>query len=348
MSVTTVSEPTAPALPPHAVMARMMSGYAVSQMIYAAARLRIADLLDAGPQTIDDLSSGIGVNRDALARVMRGLTVVGVVAVDDDGRFRGTTLSRLLLSGAPGSMHSLALLTDQSYRVWGEILATIETGAPAFDRCFGMSRFEYLRQHADQATAFTRAMSGMLQQNAAVVVAAFDFSRCRRIVDVGGGLGVLISAILAANPDARGVLFETAAVAEEAKRSIASGDLAERCDVVAGDFFESAPAGGDAYVLSQTIHNWNDSQAVQILRTCRSAMAPDGTVLVIEMLMPPRLDGSPMEYPLVMTDLQMMLMTGGKERTEAEHRLLLESAGLRLRNVIRTRGPLAILEAVGD
>jgi SAM-dependent methyltransferase len=326
----------------------MMSAYAVSQLIYAAAVLKLPDLLDAGPISVSEISSRLSLNEDALVRTMRGLVVAGVAVAEEDGRYRGTALNALLVSTAPGSMRPLALLGDQSYRAWGDLVPTLQTGGPAFDRCFGISRFEFLTQHPDTAVAFNDAMATMAAQNAAAVVGAYDFSRSRQIVDVGGGTGVLMRAMLGGAPGATGVLFETEAVAPHARERIAAAGLADRCEVAAGDFLAAVPPGGDTYVLSQTIHNWDNGRAIQILRSCRDVMNPDGVVLVIEMLMPARLAGTPMDYPLVMTDLHMLVMTGGKERTEEEHRALLHAAGLRLRTVIRTKGPLAILEAVAE
>jgi O-methyltransferase/methyltransferase family protein len=335
-------------IPPQGALARMMSGYAVSQLIRAAAELEIPDLLEAGPATSDELARAAGVRPELLARVMRALAMLGVVAVDDAGRFEPTELSRLLTTGTPGSMRALAVSVEESYQAWGRLLHTIETGETAFDACFGLSRFEYLAQHPEAAAAFNDAMAGMLKQNAARVVDAIDFSRFRRIVDVGGGRGVLLATVLEANPAATGVLVETPAVIAEAREHVEANGLGERCELVAADFFESLPEGGDAYLLSQTIHNWADPHAVRILRNCREAMAAGGATFVIEMVMPERLEGSPMDYPLVMTDLQMMVMTGGRERTEAEHRRLFEAAGLTLRAVVPTRSPLVVLEALAE
>jgi O-methyltransferase/methyltransferase family protein len=331
-------------IPPQGAMARMMSGYAVSQLIRVAAELDIADLLEAAPATSDELARAVGARPELLARVMRALAMLGVVAVDEAGRFGPTELSRLLTTGTPGSMRALAVSGEESYQAWGRLLHTIETGETAFDACFGVSRFEYLAQHPEAAAAFNDAMAGMLRQNSARVVDAVDFSRFRRIVDVGGGRGLLLTAVLEANPAARGVLVDTPGVIAEAREH----GVPDRCELVAGDFFESLPEGGDAYLLSQTIHNWDDPHAVRILRNCRDAMAAGGTTFVIEMVMPERLEGSPMDYPLVMTDLQMMVMTGGRERTEAEHRRLFEAAGLALRNVVPTQSPLLVLEALAE
>jgi hypothetical protein len=345
LGVAALETPARDVLPPFAVMARMLSGYAVSQLIFAAAKLGLADQLDSAPRASDELARESDANPEILARIMRALQVLGVVHEGSDGRFELTPVGRLLIRDAPGSMHALALLGDDSYAAWSHLSHTIETGEAAFDACFGLSRFEYLAEHPEAAVLFNRAMSGMSEQNAVAVVNAFDFSRFGRIVDVGGGRGALISAILEANPAAAGVLADTEGVVADVEPELRRRDLVDRCELVAVDFFDSIPAGGDAYVLSQTIHNWDDSHAVRILQNCSRAMTADGTVLVIEMVMPDELEDSPMNYPLVMTDLQMMVMTGGRERTVAEHRRLLEAAGLTLEDVVPTRGPLAILKA---
>jgi hypothetical protein len=326
-------------------MGRLISGYAVSQLIYAAAELGLADRLEDGPKSGAELARAVGADPDLLSRALRGLAAAGVVAYDGDGRFRATPLSRCLVSGAPGSLRALARCGDESYQAWGHLVHMLRTGETAFDRCFGTSRFEYLTQQPAAAAVFNEAMGAMLTQNAAAIVAAYDFSRFRTIVDVGGGRGALISSILSAYPAARGVLVDTPAVIADAEAHVRSRGVAERCTLVGADFFESVPAGGDAYLLSQTIHNWDDAHARRLLQSCRRAMAPGGVTLVIEMMLPPRFEGTPADYPLVMTDLQMMVMMGGRERTEAEHRALFHSAGLTCRTVIRTQSPLVILEA---
>jgi ubiquinone/menaquinone biosynthesis C-methylase UbiE len=350
MSVPNVArraEPPAGAgIPPHAAMARLMSGYAVSQLIYAAATLGIADLLEAGAMTGTELADAVGADRDAVARVMRGLVVAGVVEADGPERFAPTPLTRLLSSDAAPSMRALAVCGEESYRAWGRILHTIETGKPAFDACFGMSRFEFLEANRDSAAAFDEAMSQMVRRIADAVVAAVDLSGRDLIVDVGGGRGLLLSAMLEARPDARGVLVDTPAVVADAESHVAASGVADRCELVGGDFFESVPPGGDAYVLSQTIHNWDDDRAVRILDNCRRAMAPGGVVLVVEMLMPEEIGTSPLDYPVVMTDLQMMVMTGGRERTQAQHERLFDAAGLSLARATQTASPAVVLEAV--
>jgi ubiquinone/menaquinone biosynthesis C-methylase UbiE len=346
--MSTASAPVAPDLPPQAIMGRMISGYAVSQLIYVAARLQLLDHLEREPQTGAELAGSLGAQADSLTRVLRGLTVLGMVSVEDDGRYRVTPLGRLLLGSTPGSMRALTLGGEESYQAWTHLLHTVETGEPAFDYCFGASRFQYLAQHPEAAAAFNEAMSNMARMSAAAVTAAHNFSQYRRIVDVGGGTGILLLEILGANPTVHGVLVDTSQVIAAADKNLRDSGLAGRCELVAGDFFQSVPPGADAYLVAQTIHNWNDAHARRILQNCRDAMAVGGVVLVIEMIMPDRLDGSPMNYPLVMTDLQMMVITGGRERTLSEHRALYESAGLTLRNVTRTKSPFVILETVAS
>jgi ubiquinone/menaquinone biosynthesis C-methylase UbiE len=277
---------------------------------------------------------------------MRGLACVGVFAEEEAGCFGLTPLGEYLQTEMPGSLRALAICGEESYPVWGEILGTVKTGETGFDRVFGMGRFRYLAQIPEAAANFNEAMACLATQVANAVVTAYDFSRFDSIVDVGGGYGTLIAAILKVNPTMRGVLFDAVSVVEGAKKRIEAAGLSERCEVVAGDFFESVPRGGEAYVLSHTIHNWDDDRSVAILKNCGRAMAKHGKLLLVEMIMPPSEEQNTTSYQLVMTDLQMMLMTGGRERTEAEYEALLNMAGFRLARIIPTRSPDSVIEGV--
>ena len=327
-------------LPPQIALARMMSGYAVSQLIYVAAKLGIPDLLKNGPVTINKLSSTTRTHQTSLLRVMRGLAAVGLFKEISGRSFELTPLGQFLRTDVPDSLAPMALFTHDSYAAWGDLLHAVETGEPAFNHVFGMDRYQYLERNRDAAARFNAAMALLSAQLRRAVVATYDFSRFETAVDVGGGQGGLLIEMLCANPTLRGILFDTAAVAQ----AVVEAGLPERCEVVAGNFFESVPSGGDVYLLSHVIHNWDDDASTRILKNCRDAMDTHGTLMIIEMIMPDECGPSFANYPLVMTDLQMFVMTGGRERTEAEFRALLDAAGFELKRVIPTPALESIIE----
>ena len=327
-------------MPPQLILARMMSGYAVSQLIYVAAKLGIPDLLEHGPVTIDKLADDTGTHQTSLLRMMRGLAAVGLFNESHDKSFELTPLGQFLRTDVPDSLAPMALFTHDSYAAWGDLLHAVETGEPAFNHVFGMDRYQYLEQHPDASVRFNAAMALLSSQLRRAVVATYDFSPFETAVDVGGGQGGLLIEMLRANSSLRGILFDTEAVAQ----AVAQAGVPERCQVVAGNFFESVPGGGDVYLLAHVIHNWDDDASNRILRNCRDAMNTDGTLLIIEMIMPDESGPSFANYPLVMTDLQMFVMTGGRERNEAEFRTLLNAAGFELKRVIRTPALESIIE----
>lgn len=336
--------PTGMELPPQLALARMMSGYAVSQLIYVAAKLGIPDLLRDGPLTIDQLATSAGAHQTSLLRVMRGLAAVGLFKESNNKTFEITPLGQYLRTDAPDSLAPVALFSQDSYAAWGQLLRAVETGEPAFNHVFGMHRYQYLEQHPDAAVRFNAAMALLSSQLRRAVVAGYDFSRFGTAIDIGGGQGGLLIELLRANPALRGILFDTAGVAAAVGKGFEEAGLIERCDVVAGDFFESVPSGGDVYLLSHVIHNWRDDDSTRILKNCREAMDSESTLLIVEIIMPDECGPSFSSYPLVMTDLQMFVMTGGRERTEAEFRVLLETAGFELKRIIRTQALESIIE----
>jgi SAM-dependent methyltransferase len=208
-----------------------------------------------------------------------------------------------------------------------------------------MGVWEYRARHAEYAALFDRAMSELAAVHIDAVVAAYPFASFRTIVDIGGGTGKLLAGILSANPGLQGVLFDLPHVAERARDFIASAGLQERCRIVAGDMFSGIPDGADLYVLSRVIHDWSDSQAVAILRNCRRAMSPRGHVLLIERVLPATVDASPALRSILVSDLTMMVMNGGRERTEAEYGELLSQSGLALTKMVATRNAIAVLDA---
>lgn len=343
---TTSAQFEMPALPPELALARMISGYAVSQLIYVAAKLNLADLLQHGPQSVNELASHTKTDPHSLHRIMRSLVTLGLFRENESGEFESAPIGRLMQTDAPGSLSKMALCSDESYVAWGHLLHSVKSGEPAFNHVYGMSRYQYLEEHPEAARSFNLAMSGLAKQVAAAVVAAYDLSQTEIVVDIGGGGGALLQALLRANPTMRGVLFDTSSVLEGVGKQLAEAGLGGRCDVVAGDFFKSVPTGGDLYLLSHVIHNWDDDHCTQILKNCRTTMGPGAKLLMIEMVMPTHFSPSFSAYPLAMTDLQMLVMTGGRERTESEFRTVLASAGFDLKRIVPTQALDSIIECV--
>jgi hypothetical protein len=260
--------PLPDALSPSAALLQIITGYWASQAVAAAAQLGIADFLKDEPKSSEDLAPVVGADARALYRLLRALTSLGVCVEDEQHRFSLTPRGACLQSDVPGSLRAVAICfgSEAFVRAWSHLSYSVQTGQPAFDHAFGMGLFAYLGQHPELRQPYNEAMTGLTRQRAAAVVAAYDFSGLGKVVDVGGGQGELLSAVLKANPTVRGVLFDLPTTIEGAKPAIAAAGLAGRCDLVAGDFFAAVPSGGDAYVLSAVIHDWADEQAVAILQ----------------------------------------------------------------------------------
>ncbi len=331
----------APELPPQAQLANLTIGGWVAQMIAVAAKLRIADLLQDGPREAADLAGAAGVDADALYRLLRALATVGIFA-EADGRFRLTPMADCLRE-APGSMRpwALAIVEEHFWRIWPELLYSIKTGRPAYDHVHGMGPFEYFTKNPDIGRTFDEAMTGFSAMEVPAVVQGFDFSRIRKLVDVAGGHGSLLCAVLKANPAMSGVVFDMPSVTAGARSTIEAAGLAGRCEVVGGDFFQSLPPGGDAYMMKHIIHDWDDDRSIQILKNCRSAMTPDGRVLILETVIQP--GNAPDFFKLL--DIAM-LMISGRERTEEQFRSLLGRAGFRLTRVVPTASAVSVIEGV--
>jgi SAM-dependent methyltransferase len=232
-------------------------------------------------------------------------------------------------------------------RAWTELLFSVQTGEAAFERVFGVKPFEYMPQHPDEAVIFNEAMTAVSAHTAKGVPAAYDFSEFRTVVDAGGGHGVLLAAILKANPNAKGILFELPHVADGARKNLAALGLSERCDVVAGDFFESVPAGADVYILKSVIHDWNHEQSVTILQNCRRAMRPSGRLLLVELVLPSRVDQSLRNQIGTGSDINMLVNAGGRERTDSDFAELFAAARFKLTRIVPVEGSLvSVLEGV--
>lgn len=341
MSVQDTVEKVTQTPPPIALM-EMATGHFVSQAVYVAAKLGLADLVADGGKTAAELAVAAGANPSALYRLLRMLASRGVFVEDAQGRFEQSPLSACLRAGAGSLRAPVILWNEEQYRAWGDVLQSVKTGEAAFNRVFGTGWFSYVERHAETAAIFNAAMTGWTAQLSAAVVQAYDFSPFGGIVDVGGGHGALLIAILKAFPGVRGVVFDTDSVVLGAKRQVESEGLLIRCDVTAGDFFRSVPPGGDAYILSQVLHDWDDEQCVAILRNCHGAIAEGGRLLVIETVITPDAKSS----FATLSDLHMLVVTGGRERTEAEYGKLFAQAGFRLTNVVPTRSPASVIEGL--
>lgn len=313
-------------------MLQLLNGFRVTQVLYVAARLGLADILKDGPQSIEALTATTGANADALYRVLRVLASIGVFEEISARQFALTPLAVLLQNDHPSAVRAQArFFGDEPYRACGGLYDSVITGENAYERVFGAPHFEYLAQHPDQNEVFNQAMSASSRQAALAIAQAYDFSAAGTVVDIAGGQGVLIAAILRAHPALRGVLFDQPHVVENALPLLESAGVAGRCELASGDFFASVPSG-DIYTLRHILHDWDDEHAIAILRSCAEAMNSGGRTLVVESVIEPGNEPSPAKF----LDLMMFVMNGGRERTAEEYRRLFAAAGLRLTRIIPT------------
>ena len=315
------------------MMKMIWPGALAVQAIHVAVKLALADLVAGGPKTVDELADATHTHGPSLARLLRALTTLGVFAEDTTGRSGQTPLSDTLRSDHPESARPFAMMLGAHF-VWkpsGAFADAVQTGEPAFERVYGAPFFEYLAGHPEDAAVFNAAMSSS-PGSLAAIVGAYDFSRFERIVDVGGGHGRLLAAILSANPLLRGVLYDLRGVVAGAS-AVRQEPISRRCEIIGGDFFTGVPAGADVYILKGIIHDWNDEAALKILKNCRRAIRPDGALLLAEAVLTP-----PADPATALMDILMMVLTSGRERTESEFRSLLREAGFSMVQVIRAMG----------
>jgi hypothetical protein len=303
----------------------------ISRMIYAAAKLGIADLLHEGPRTSDALAEAVGANPDALHRVLRALAGAGVFTELPERRFALNPLGASLRTGVPGSMRALVLLFcgDVYARAWADLLSSVESGKTAVEHVFGAPLYPYLARHPEDARLFDEAMTSLTAVENAAIAARYDFSAFRTLVDVGGGHGSLLATVVAGNPGLTGVLFDQPHIIDGARARVAAGPMAGRCELVAGSFFEAVPPGADAYMLKHIVCNWDDAAATRVLSACHRAMRPGGRILVIESVLA-------RSAVAELLDVHLLTVVGGRMRTEEEHRALLAAAGFRLTRLVPT------------
>jgi hypothetical protein len=324
----------------------MINGYWMTQMIYTAARLGIADALAEAPQTASALAARLGAHGPSLYRLLRALASRGIFAETEDGSFDLTPMAELLRRDVPGSLFGLALYSgdpeQHRYDSWGDLHETIRTGAPAFRRITGTSPFAYLARNPEAAQTFDAAMASYTAAASKAIVDGYDFSRHSHIIDVGGGNGRLLSEILQQFDGLRGTLFDLDHVAGRARKLFEREGLGRRAKCVTGNFLEEVPSGGDLYLLKNILHDWDDEHAVAILRACRKAMPDNARLLIVESVLRP---GNEPGLGKLM-DLNMLVIHGGLERTEAEYAVLLRRSGFELANVRVTRAVVDLVEAL--
>ncbi len=328
---------------PREELNHMIAGFWRTQAVYVAVRLRIPDLLAAGPRTADELAAESESHPRSLYRLLRALASSGVFREDADHRFSLTPLSECLRRDTPGSMTGLAWMRgDWQYRAWGDLLHNVQTGETAFNHVFGEPLFDFLCHTPDNAAIFDQGMVGVHGRETDAMLAAFDFSNIHVLADIGGGNGSVLAAVLIKYPTLKAILFDRVDVIDRAKANLAQAGVADRVQFIAGDFFQSVPNGADAYFLRHIIHDWNDEQSRTILKNCRAAMPSSGRLLLAEFVLP---DG-PEPFHGKWFDLAMMTVTGGQERTESEYRSLLDECGFEWRSVVPTATELSVIEAL--
>ncbi len=330
-------------VPPQLALFEQGAGLARTQLLHVAARLRIADLLHAGPRAAADLAREIGVHPDALHRALRALASSGVFRLLPDGRFANTRLSSALMAGTPASMRDFLEYLGCSSNVasWADVERTIATGKNGFERVHGMSVWEWFDRHPGEGRTFAAAMSSLTEIDAPAIAAGYPFGELATVCDVAGGRGGLLAEILRRHPGVRGVLLDAPKVLEDAPAFLAARGVAERVRCVPGSFFEAVPGSCDGYVLKDILHDWDDPTCLRILASCRRAMRPGAKLVVAEILVEPLSAAS----PGALVDVQMMTVcVEGRQRSVSEHQGLLRRAGLEPGRVVALPGAMSLVE----
>lgn len=332
-----------PSVPPaDAILMQMLFGALMQRSICVAAKLGIADLLAEKPQTADELAAKTETHAPSLYRVLRTLASAGVFAETADQKFELTPIAGLLREGAPNSKRDFAVMMDEDWiwQAWGALMYSVKTGGVAHEKVQGMSSFEFFAQNKEAGKVFNHAMTNLSLTVIPAIVEAYEFSGIGKLVDIAGGHGLLLARILKANSQVHGILFDLPFVIEGASELLEKEGVRHRVELASGDFFQSVPAGADAYMMKHIIHDWDDEHSIKILRNIRSAMNEGGKVLIIEMVVPEGNEPSPSKA----LDLLMLVMEGGKERTKDEYKKLLETSGFRLSRIVPTKSPYSVIE----
>jgi len=335
------------AVPSGIALYQLGVGHYFSRALALAAKLGVADLLKDGPRHYSDLAKATETHAPSLNRVLRLLASVGVFEERDQGAFALTPLAELLRTGVPGSMRSAVLVFAGIgiQDAWKELEYCVQTGEPAFRRTSpDADPFSQIAQNPELAKIFDEAMATFAPLTAAAIAASYDFSPFRKLVDIGGGNGSLLIGILKANPNLHGIVFDLPHAAEKAHGKIAEAGLQSRCEAVGGNFFKEVPAGADAYIIKHVIHDWNDDHATAILRNIHRAMPLHGKLLIAEGVYPPRIDQSDLSRGAAANDVNMLVSTGGRQRSETEFRSLQAAAGFKLTRIIPTPARLSLIE----
>ncbi len=345
--ISSQSQGNAKGMPPQIMILQMMNAYRLSQSISVAAQLGIADLLKDKPKSVDELAAETTSHPQSLYRLLRALASFDIFRELDTQKFELTPRAALLQSDVPGSLQGYASVmgTPWHWQMWQEILYSVKTGESGFEKVYGMGFEDYYQQNPQVAKDFDAAMTGALTLSDRAILGSYDFSGFGRIVDIatgGQGDGELIASILLQNQDSKGVHFDTASRISKAKAVIESKSLGDRCELIAGDFWESVPANADVYIVKNLIHDYDDIKAQKILSNIHQAIATNGKLLVVEMIVPPSNEPSLAKI----LDVEAMIMTpGAKERTAQEYRQLFAKSGFEVTRIIPTKSPMSIIEA---
>ncbi len=339
----TATTPQAQTPPAHVGMFQLLNGAFITGAISCLAQLGVPDLVEAGEKSAEELAAQLGADPRALYRLMRATASVGVLSEGPEGKFSQTPLSAVLRSNTTPSLRAFAMMHGREWHEmgWSHLEYCVRTGKQALEKIYGMSIFQYFQQNPEESQLFNQAMSDLSSVDAPAVADAYSFERIHSIVDVAGGHGSLLAAILSRNPHMKGTLYDLAHVTEGAKNGLLK-PLMDRCTLASGDMFSSVPAGADAYIMKHIIHDWPDDPCMKILRACRNGVKAGGKLLVVDSVIQPGNEFAPGKF----LDLQMLIFPGGRERTEKEFRELFAASGWRLTRVIPTGVPVSIVEGV--
>ena len=342
------SPATTSSLPPTVLLYQLATGHYISRALFVAATLGIADLLKDGPCSYSELAQSTGTHAPSLIRLMRLLASAGVFTEKENGNFGLTPVGECLRTGVPGSSRAMVMLFsgNRVQESWKDLEYCVRTGEPAYRRRGVTDPFLDPLRTPEEEASFDAAMADFTRLAAVAVASVYDFTHFTTLVDIGGGHGALMIGILKANPPLRGIVFDQPAAAERANVQLAQNGLSERCQAIGGDFFKEVPAGGDAYILKHVIHDWGDDRAVAILRNCHKAMTPNGKLLIVEGVYPSCIDQSAESRGAAANDVNMLVSTGGRQRSEAEFRSLYHAAGFKLTRIVPTAARVSVIEGV--